>query len=115
MELTKEILIELGWKYKGGFFWELPYVTECDELSNRGLSWRLNFVSPDRALHIDCYERNSFEWERAYMGPCHTKQELYFLMGIFKLNNKSPYYTENDAPWTDNIEPTKRVSEDYPN
>lgn len=115
MELTKEVLVELGWKYKGGFFWEWPNVTECDELSNRGLSWRLNHVAPDRALHIDCYERNSFEWERCYMGPCHTKEKLEYIMKMFKLENTSKYYKENDAPWTDNINSTERLSDDYYN
>ncbi len=115
MELTKEIIAELGWKFKGGFFWELPHVTECEELSNRGLSWRLNFVEPNRALHIDFYERNSFEWYRAFEGPCHTKEDLVLLIQIFKLNNKSIHWTENDARWEDTVGPFPRLSDDYPN
>ena len=115
MEISKEVLKEAGWVFRSGFYWELPWVTECDELSNRGLSWRLNYIAPDRALHIDCYERNSFEWERCYQGPCHTKEELLHIMEMFKLNNKSQYYKENDAPWSDNVGPYERLSEDYPN
>jgi hypothetical protein len=115
MELTKEVLVELGWKFHGGFYWELTWNTDCDEISNRGLSWRLNFVNPNRALHIDCYERNAFEWERCYQGPCHTVTDLLTIMGMLKLENKSELYTENDASWTDNTESTERISEDYPN
>ncbi len=115
MEISKEIIAEQGWIYKSGFFWYLPWVTECDEISNRGLSWRLNYVAPDRALHIDCYERNAFEWERVYAGPCTTAEELKTIMQLLKLHQKSTLYSEEegrDIPWSDNIESWERLTND---
>lgn len=96
--MNKDDIRELGWEYHGGFFWELPWNTDCDEISNRGLSWRLNWVSADRHLRIECYERNAFEWETAYMGPCCSREDLVIIMGLLKLGQKSELYTER-APW----------------
>jgi hypothetical protein len=113
MELTKEIIKELGWEYRSSFFWELPWNTDCDEISNRGLSWRLNFVSSDKTLHIDAYERNSFEWERIYAGPCNTKQDLIDIMKLLKLHQKSELYTEKaPRPWEDNKTFWDRITDD---
>ena len=110
--MNKEVLVELGWVFKQGFYWTLPWITECDEISNRWLSWRLNYVAPDRALHIDCYERNSFEWERAYSGPCNIKEDLVEIMKLLKLHQKSPYQDVEEPRWSNNIEPWERITED---
>ena len=112
MKLTKDIIKELGWVYRSGFYWELPWNTDCDEISNRGLSWRLNFVDSDKALHVDCYERNAFEWERAYSGPCNTKKDLELIMKLLKLDQKTELYNDMDARWSDNIESWERLVED---
>lgn len=110
--ISKEILEELGWKYRSGFYWELPWVTECNEISNRGLSWRLNYIAPDKALHIDYYERNSFEWERAYSGPCSTLDDILLLMTLLKLHQRSEYQDVGEPQWSDNIEPWERITEE---
>lgn len=96
--LTKDDIRARGWVHRGGFFWELPWNTDCDEISNRGLGWRLNWVAPGKYLKIECYERNAFEWETAYMGPCEGAEQLDIIMGLLKLGQKSELYTD-PAPW----------------
>ncbi len=112
MEISKEVIKELGWVFRQGFYWQLSWNTDCDEISNRGLSWRLNYAAPNKSLHIDCYERNAFEWERYYSGPCNTKEDLVDIMRLLKLHQKSELYTEMDVPWTDNTELWERITDD---
>lgn len=85
--LSKEDIEGEGWKKTGGFWWEWPieYELYCDEISNRPVDWRLNWMDATRYLRIECYERNSFEWETAYMGPCPTVNELRYLMRLFNI------------------------------
>lgn len=75
-------------KHIGGFYYEWPVkdTLYCDEISNRTLDWRLNWVNEEKYLRIDCYERNSFEWETAFMGPCPTINDLKYLMGLLKIH-----------------------------
>ncbi len=98
MIMSKEVIAANGWVYRGGFFWSLPYNTDCEEISNRGLGWRLNWVKPGSYLRIECFERNAFEWETAYMGPCYSDGDLVTIMGLLKLGQRSELYTE-EAPW----------------
>jgi hypothetical protein len=86
-------ILALGWVHEGGFFYKWPADTSIDEISNRPLSWRLNFVDYDRYVKIECYERNSFEWETAYMGPC-SKLLLPAIMSLFRLRNTKLFCEE---------------------
>jgi hypothetical protein len=84
--LSKEDIESLGWKYINGFYWEWPVKgLECEEISNRSLDWRLNWVNPQKSLKLMCYERNSFEWEVVYAGPCPTINELRYLMNLLRI------------------------------
>lgn len=85
--LGHEDILAKGWVYEGGFFYKWPVDTEVPEISNRPLSWRLNFVDYDRYLKIECYERNSFEWETAYMGPT-SKFNMGLIMKLLKLDKE---------------------------
>ena len=85
--LSKEQIEAEGWKYLGGFWWEWPIKDSIyvEEFSNRTLDFRLNFSSPDKYLIMEAYERNSFDWERVFAGPCPTVNELRTLQRWFKI------------------------------
>lgn len=84
-EVGKQDILNTGWKFLGGFFYYYPYNTYLDEFSNRHISWRLNFVDSTRYMKIEAYERNSFDWETVYCGPCRTKEVLDYLMNLFQI------------------------------
>jgi hypothetical protein len=85
--LTKEQIEAEGWIHIGGFWWEWPVknTIEVEEFSNRTLDFRLNFSGADKYLIIKAYERNSFDWETVFAGPCPTINELRTLMRWFKI------------------------------
>jgi len=84
-------ILALGWVHEGAFFYKWPADTSIDEISNRPLSWRLNFVDYDRYVKIECYERNTFEWETAYMGPAPDVFKLKVVMNWFDLKLSQLY------------------------
>lgn len=85
--LDKQDILDLGWIHIAGFYYEFPIknTIECEEYSNRPLDFRLNFVSNDRYIMIEAYERNLFDWEVCFRGPCKTKEELEYIMSIFNI------------------------------
>ena len=82
-----QLLADLGWVHIGGFFYEWPTKNTIyiDEISSRPLDFRLNFVDWDRALKIEFYERNSFEWFPCFEGPVKTVDDIKDLMKIFNI------------------------------
>lgn len=86
--MYKQDILDLGWiQPHPGFWYEWPVkeTLYCDELSSRPLDWRLNWVEDGRALHIDFYERNVFDWLRAYEGPGDI-EKLKMLMQWLKIS-----------------------------
>jgi hypothetical protein len=76
--ITKETITSYGWHHLNGFFYEFPIRNEIEvpEFSNRPVDFRLNFVGHDRYIELSLYERNGFEWETGYRGPCRTEEEF---------------------------------------
>lgn len=86
MEISKEVLQELGWEHTIAFWYDWPIKNiDIPEYSSRSLDFRLNWVDAKSYLSIHAYERNSFDWETVFAGPIKTKEELEFLMKMFKL------------------------------
>ena len=75
-KLTKNYILNYGWVYVGGFFFEFPIKNEIyiPEYSNRAVDFRLNFVDFDRYLKLEGYERSGFQWETCYTGKCSTEE-----------------------------------------
>lgn len=86
-KLTKEYIEDFGWVRLNGFYYEFPIKNEIcvDEFSNRPLDFRFNFVSDDRYVMLEAYERNGFEWEFCYRGKCSTIEEFNWLMNQFNI------------------------------
>ena len=83
--INKDTLLSWGWEYMGGFFYRWPYDTYCEDISNRPLSWRANWVCDGRHFKIECYERNAFEWETAYMGPLRNEEDWEYISSLLNI------------------------------
>lgn len=85
--LTKDQIKDEGWVQIGGFYWEWPVKNTIyiDGYSSRSLDFRLNFTDAESYLMIEAYERNSFDWERIFAGPCPTINHLRYIMNLFNI------------------------------